>query len=113
MMTRDYVPMQAFADRLPSATRFCTDPFSTSAEVIWPGGGRPIISRQKEATYTIESLNANLRTYLGRLARKSRCFSRSRAALQQALRLLVYQYNRRQRYINDHPTYKNRLPLMF
>ncbi len=105
--------MQAFADQLPAAKRYCTDPFATYREVIWPADGSHVLSIQKEETPTIESLNATFRTYLARLARLSRCFSRSVAAFRQTLRLFVYHYNRRQRYINDHPSYHGRLPLLF
>ena len=43
-------------------------------------GGEYVLSEGKAETYTIESINANLRTYLGRLRGKSRCFSRKLAA---------------------------------
>ncbi len=105
--------MQRFADGLPVAQRYCSDPFPVYAEVIWPMDGAHVLSRQKEETYTIESLNANLRTYLKRLARRSRCFSRCIQALRRAVRLFVFHYNRRQLHILAHPQYRDRLPLLF
>ena len=110
---RSLETFQALADTLPAARRYISDGLGVSAELIWPQAGQHVLSRRKEETYTVESLNANLRTYLARLARSSRCFSRSLAALQRAVRLFVYHYNRRQRLYLAHPAYRGRLPLLF
>lgn len=59
----------------------------------------------KSQTYSVEGDNAELRHYLARLARKSRCFSRCIKALRAALRLFVYCWNRRQLYRKQFPTY--------
>jgi hypothetical protein len=80
--------------------------------VIWPEGGQHLLSLGKEETYTIESLNANLRTYLKRLVRRTRCFSRSLEALRRAVRLFVYSYNQRQRLYLAHPSLRGHLPLL-
>ncbi len=60
MSSRTPDAMQAVADQLPPATHYCSDGL---------------------AIYTVECMNANLRTYLGRRRRKSRCFSRKLTAL--------------------------------
>lgn len=99
-------------DELPLAQRYTSDGHAVYAELVWPDGSQHIVSIHKEETYTIESLNANFRTYLKRLARRSRCFSRSLAALQRALRLFVYYYNQRQRLYLAHPTLRGCLPLL-
>jgi IS1 family transposase len=104
--------LQPLVDTLPSAPRYASDGHATYQELIWPEGSQHVLSLGKEETYTIESLNANLRTYLKRLARRSRCFSRSLAALQRAVRLFVYYYNHRQRLYLAHPAYRGRLPLL-
>lgn len=104
--------MQLLVDTLPTAQRYTSDGHAAYAELVWPEGSQHIVSVRKEETYTIESLNANLRTYLKRLARRSRCFSRSLDALQRALRLFVYYYNRRQRLYLAHPALRGRLPLL-
>ena len=111
--TRALSRMQVFADGIPAADRYCTDAFDVYPEVIWPAAGMHVVSQCKDETYTIEGINADLRTYLGRLARQSRCFSRSIRALEEAMRLFVYHYNRRQRLINAKPAYRTRLPLLF
>lgn len=64
--------LQATVDTLPAVQRYASDGPAAYAEVVWPEGSQHGISLGKEETYTIESLNANLRTYLKRLARRSR-----------------------------------------
>ncbi len=103
--------MQAFADRLPLAQRYCSDQLAVYQELMWPPSSVHVISVRKEETYTIEGLNADLRTYLGRLKRRSRCFSRSWAALARAIRMFTWHYNRRRRLILRQPKYRNGLPL--
>lgn len=98
---------------LPATRRYASDRLAVYAELVWPEDGQYILSRRQEATYTIERLNANLRTYLKRLARSRRCFSRSLEALQRAVRLFVYHYNRRQQLYLAHPSYRGPLPLLF
>ncbi len=75
MKERSWVEMQQFVDRLPQADRYCSDALAVYQELMWPDGSEHVVSRGKAQTHTIESLNADLRTYLGRLKRRSRCFS--------------------------------------
>ncbi len=89
--------VQGVIDTLPPARNYCTDQSSVYPDLLWPEGASHIICRSKEQTYTIESINANLRHYLKRLARKTRCFSKCLLALRRAVRLFVWFYNRRQR----------------
>jgi len=114
MEERSQAKMQEFADQLPPAIFYCSDGLSIYQDLVWPGEGEHLLSIKKERTYTIESINAQLRTYLARLKRKSRCFSRSLEALWQSIRLFVWHYNRRQRRINSDPKrWKHRLTLLF
>ena len=69
---RSYRAMQEFVDHLPPAQRYCSDALAVYQQILWPPFSTHVISQKKEQTYTIESLNANLRTYLGRLKRRSR-----------------------------------------
>ena len=105
--------MQVLADTLPEAARYCTDGSDVYPVIVWPEAAWHQLSIGKEETYTIEGINADLRTYLGRLKRRSRCFSRSIEKLREAVRLFVWHYNRRRRVINANPTYRNTLPLLF
>jgi insertion element IS1 protein InsB len=118
LTTREWEPMQDYADTLPAAGRYCSDDLSVYSELLWPAtpGGDPsehVISYGKEETYTIEGVNADVRTYLGRLKRRSRCFSRCIEALRGAMRLFVWHYNRRQRAILSNPKLKHHLCLLF
>lgn len=114
----DWVGTQLFADTLPSASRFCTDGATVYPVVVWPEPGMHVRSVNKNETYTIEGVNAggplgSMRTYLGRLKRRSRCFSRSVEKLNAAIRLFVWHYNHRRRVINDQPQLRHSLPLLF
>jgi hypothetical protein len=64
----------------------------------------------KRETYSVEAVNADLRHYLKRLARKSRCFSRHLEALLKNLQLFAYCYNQRQLMKHKYPQYT--LPLI-
>lgn len=59
----------------------------------------------KSQTFRVEGVNAELRHYLARLARRSRCFSRSIHALSRAIKLFVFAWNRRQLYLQRYPHY--------
>lgn len=113
MKERSWRAMQEFVDRLPSAQRYCSDQLAVYQELWWPPGSVHVLSERKEETYTIESLNADLRTYLGRLKRRSRCFSRCWQALAKAVRMFVWHYNRRRHSILRHPKYRNGLSLLY
>jgi len=71
--------------------------------VYYPG--RHEVAPGKSQTYSVEADNAELRHYLARLARKSRCFSRSIEALRQAVKLFVHAWNRRQLHKRAFPRY--------
>jgi IS1 family transposase len=59
----------------------------------------------KKETYSVEAVNADLRHYLKRLARKSRSFSRKMQALKKNIRLFVFCYNQRQFMERQYPKY--------
>lgn len=115
---RSWTSMQAHADELPFANRYCSDELDVYGELLWPpnpagASSSYIISHGKDETYTIEGMNADLRTYLGRLKRRSRCFSRCIHALRRAIRLFVWYYNKRQRVYIANPRLKGNLCLLF
>ena len=110
---RNWPAMQELADDLPPAGRYCSDDLSVYSELLWPDGSTHVISQHKDEIYTIESINADLRTYLGRLKRRSRCFSRCMDALRRAVRLFIWHYNRRRRAILANPKHRYGLPLLF
>ena len=108
-----WISMQEFVNRLPEAGYYCTDRLALYGEMTWPEGSTHVISHKKEQTHNVESLNADLRTYLGRLKRRSRCFSRSWESLTRAIRLFVWHYNLRRRCILRNPKFRHALPLLY
>ena len=95
---------QQILDQMPQATQYYSDALPTYAALIYYPG-RHTAMYDKSQTYSVEADNAELRHYLARLARKSRCFSRCIKALHAAVRLFVYCWNRRQLYRRTYPAY--------
>lgn len=96
--------IQELVDEAPKAKRYYSDAFD-AYERLWYHWGVYEVSQGKDETYSVEGDNAELRHYLARLARRSRCFSRCPEALKAALKLFMYCYNRRQLYKQRFPNY--------
>ena len=95
---RDWEAMQQVVDDAPPAHRYFSDGFPTYAQLMY--SGEHAVAPGKSETFSVEGDNgdnAELRHYLARLGRKSRCFSRCIWALRRAVALFVYAWNRRQR----------------
>ena len=71
--------------------------------LYWPSIHHPMPN--KSQTYSVEGSNADFRHYLARLRRRSRCFSRKKEALHNAVKLFIYAYNQRQLYKYRYPNY--------
>ena len=95
--------LQQLLDTPPYATTYYSDGYMLYQAGIYPGAHHPM--SDKSQTYAVEAVNAELRHYLARLARRSRCFSRSIEALQCAVRLFVFAWNRRQLFKRRFPAY--------
>jgi IS1 family transposase len=98
--------IQHIVDRAPKAKWYYSDGFD-AYQWLWYHGGRYEVSKGKTDTYSVEADNAELRHYLARLARKSRCFSRCPYALECALGLFVYCFNSRQLHKQRFPEYES------
>src|SRR5882724_6254948 len=86
--------LQSLVDSAPQARFYYSDLFATYRRLVYtPGLYTPM--PDKSETYRVEGDNAEMRHYLPRLARRSRCFSRSIHALRRAMKLFVYTWNRR------------------
>lgn len=96
--------MQAMMDRSPQAKQYFSDLFNTYGTLVYYPGRHEFVADKSE-TYSVEGDNAELRHYLARLGRRSRCFSRCLHALRRAVRLFVYSWNRRQLFKRAHPNY--------
>src|SRR5687767_8512676 len=91
-------------DDAPKAKWYFSDGFEADQR-LWYHFGSYEVSQGKNDTYAVEGDNAELRHYLARLARKSRCFSRCLVALTQAVKVFVYAWNRRQLHKRAYPAY--------
>ena len=94
--------IQQMMDAAPEAQKYCTDGYSGYLP------GKHIFNvHNKSDTFTVESVNADLRHYIPTLARRSRCFPRKLENLQAVLTVFVRAYNRfgaqKSRYFSRHP----------
>ena len=98
--------IQRMVDAAPEAKRYCTDGYAGYLDVVFPG--KHIFNiHNKSDTFTVESVNADLRHYIPTLARRSRCFPRKLENLQAVLAVFVGAYDRfgrqKQLYRSLHP----------
>jgi len=101
---RTQAALQHAVDQAPKAKRYYSDAFDTY-QGLWYHYRRYEISEGESDTYSVEADNAELRYYLARPARKSRCFSRCTYTLVCALRLFIFCFNSRQLYKARYPNY--------
>ncbi len=104
LTTRDEDGLQAVVDAAPQAAAYYSDGFALYANLVY-GTATYTAVLDKSQTYSVEGGNADLRHYLARLGRKSRCFSRCLKALRRAIKLFVWAYNQRQLWQQQYPKY--------
>jgi IS1 family transposase len=99
--------LQACLERAPQAKHYYSDAFP-AYDNLYEGA---LYERHidKIETHSVGAVNADLRHYLKRLARKSRCFSRRMPSLAKNIQLFVYCYNQRQLAKRRFPKYSFRL----
>ena len=100
--------MQLIVDQAPTAFQYCTDGFTTYDALNYHQGLH-LVAHGTSQTYSVEGGNADLRHYLARLAKHSRCFSRCLNALRNTIKLFVHCWNRRHLFNRLFPRYS--LPL--
>jgi IS1 family transposase len=101
---RPAATIQAMIDAAPQAAYYYSDLYVTYRSLVYTPGIYSAMLDKSE-TYRVEGDNAELRHYLARLARKSRCFSRCIHALRRAVKLFVTLWNRRQLHHRRYPRY--------
>jgi IS1 family transposase len=101
---RDAATLQPIVDQAPPAFQYCTDGL-TSYEALNYHRGLHLVADGKSQTYSVEGGNADLRHYLARLAKHSRCFSRCIEALHRSIELFIRCWNARQLFRIRHPAY--------
>lgn len=92
-------------DEAVKAKQYHSDAFDAYYR-LWYHYGHYEVSDGKTDTYSVEGDNAELRHYLARLARRSRCFSRCAQALECAIQLFTYCFNQRQLMKQRFPDYQ-------
>jgi len=102
--TRTFDAMQPLLNQASGADRYFSDGLETYQTLLYQSGEHQAVE-DKSQTYSVEANNADLRHYLARLQRNSRCFSRCLNALRRALWLFAYAYNQRQLKQRKNPTY--------
>lgn len=95
--------LQSVIDRAPHAPRYFSDAALFYRELSYWGEHTSMAN--KSETYSVEAVNADVRHYLARLGRRSRCFSRCIRALHRAVDLFVCCYNARQLRKRKYPRY--------
>lgn len=101
--TRDQWVAQDMVSEAP-AQQYFSDQFHIYLELHYPQAHHETRSDKSE-TFSVEAGNSELRHYLARLARRSRCFSRCIDALRAHVKLFVHAWNKRQLYRRQHPDY--------
>ena len=84
--------IQALVDAAPEAEHYCTDGYLGYIDVVYPGRHVRNVSNKND-TFTVEGVNADLRHYIPILRRSSRCFPRSLDTLNAVLKVFADAYN--------------------
>ena len=77
---RDGDALQEVVDQAPAAGRYFSDGFHVYPTLMYAPGAHAV-APGKSQTFSVEGGNADLRHYIARLGRRSRCFSRCIEAL--------------------------------
>ena len=109
-LTREADTLQPLADQTAvlRPSHYFSDGYEGYRTLLYQHGQHAVAPGKSE-TYSVEADNADLRHYLARLGRKSRCFSRSLAALARQVKLFVFCYNARQLFQRQYPKLKAHL----
>jgi len=85
--------IQGIIDSSPPANIYYTDGYLGYIDIVYPGKHSRNINNKND-TYTVEGVNADLRHYIPTLARRSRCFARTVESLIATVKVFVGAYNR-------------------
>ena len=106
--TRVFEVLQQVVDGAVRAKHYFSDGLPCYADVYYHGASYQALL-DKSQTYSVEGMNAELRHYLARLHRSTRCYSKCVNALRRALRLFVAAWNKCQLFRQAHPNYPTNL----
>ena len=83
--------IQNLVDSSTKADRYYSDSYSAYSEIIYDGLHTSL--KNKSQTYTVESVNSDLRHCIPPLRRKSKCFFRSIDTMKAVFKIFVYAFN--------------------
>ena len=106
--TRIFEVLQQVVDAAVHAQHYFSDGFPCYAEVYYHGATYQALPN-KSQTYSVEGMNAELRHYLARLHRRTRCYSKSLKALRRAIALFVRAWHHCQLFRRAHTGYPRNL----
>ena len=85
--------IQAIVDSAPWATVYFSDGWNGYKDIVYPGKYTQNF-HNKNDTFTVEGVNADLRHYIPILRRRSRCFPRKLGTLKAVLEVFTEAYNK-------------------
>ena len=85
--------LQDIVDSAPKADNYATDCFLGYIDLVYMGSHIRNIANKND-TFTVEGINADLRHYIPVLARRSRCFCRTLETLWAVIAVFVDAYNK-------------------
>jgi len=85
--------LQSIIDSAPEADNYATDGFFGYVDLVYSGNHIRNVSNKND-TFTVESINADLRHYIPVLARRSRCFCRTLETLKAVIAVFIDAYNK-------------------
>jgi IS1 family transposase len=85
--------IQGIVDSAAASHKYCSDGYLGYIDVVYPGEYVRNV-RNKNDTFSVESVNADLRHYMEVLTRRSRCFCRSTETLEAIMAVFVDAFNK-------------------
>ncbi len=85
--------IQGMVDRAPASDKYCSDGYLGYIDVVYPGKHVRNI-HSKSDTFSVESVNADIRHYMKVLSRRSRCFCRKIETLEAVVAVFVDAFNK-------------------
>jgi len=85
--------IQTIVDSAPKAQSYCADGYLGYVDNVCPGRHIRNICNKND-TFTVEGINADIRHYIPMLARRSRCFYRKIETLEAVLAVFTNVYNK-------------------
>ena len=85
--------IQGIVDSAPATHKYCSDGFLGYIDVVYPGE-YVRNAQDKSDTFSVESVNADLRHYMEVLTRRSRCFCRTIETLKAVMSVFVNAFDK-------------------